>query len=264
MTNRLSNGTGRWRAMPLCMAALGLLVVHLALCSAAVAAGEQPASDSYADLPELSGPFSELKDVPESLKAYSILRSAENELAILPTSLRLYPNGSGFRLEHNLLAAAGITSGPMARLEFFVQPTVDDFASVVLAISKAFPRTKIGRPGIARAITAEFITMGLFPGPHTESILTFGAKSSINDIVFVTFESNHFFMRVMAGGSDDADIIAIRVSYEIPVQGMTRRYNVGRSFSFSCHASPESFLDLTNSRSGCPDSESWKLASPTR
>jgi hypothetical protein len=130
----------------------------------------------------------------------------------------------------------------------------------VLAISKAFPRAKIGRPRITRAIMPELIVNSLFGTRHEESILAFGQDFSISDIVFVTFEPNHFFMRAMAG---DGDVLGVRISYEIPTQDQAKQYSIGMSYSFNCRTSPESFLNLMNAKRGCPDYELWKLASPS-
>ena len=259
MANGVLNRIGGQTAQTLPLGGLGFLVGLLALFCGATSGAAEPSINSYADLPELSGPFSELKDVPASLKDVSVLGTSRGELVILPNSLKLYPNGSGFRVEHNLLSAAGITPGPPARLEFFVQPFVNDLASVMIAASKAFPQMKVGRPQILRKITAEFITSDLFGERHEESILTLASDFSISDLVFVTFEPTHYFIRSLAG---DGDTLGVRVSYEISVQDKVRQYQVGMSFAFNCRTYPDSFLDLMLSRNGCPDYELWRLASP--
>lgn len=262
MASLIWNNTGRWSKRVARAAELASFVVQLVLCCGATNAVAQPTITNYADLPELPGPFSELKDVPPSLKGASILRTSGGDVVILPTTLRLYPDEAGYRLEHNVLSAVGLAPGPLAQLELFVQPTVtaSDFGSRTLAVSKAYPQAKVGRPKTTRMITAEFIIGSIFGERHKEPIVKLGPDFSVGYIAFVTFEPTQLFMRLPF--NSDADVAALRVTYDIPFENAVRQFQVGMSFSFNCHTSPRTFLDLTNATYGCPDCESWKLPPP--
>ncbi|MGJ4924819.1 hypothetical protein ACQR1H_31210 [Bradyrhizobium sp. HKCCYLRH2015] len=260
MANGGTSRTEGWRAHAFRTAGLGFLIVQLALIPGSRSAAAQPTVSNYADLPELPGPFSELEDMPPSLKQAPIMKTPTGDLVVLPTTLRLYPDESGLHLEYNLLSAAGAMPGPPARLELFVQTTVDHLASILADVAKAYPLAKVGRPKLTRPITAELGVAGPFSNGHRESILALGLDFSVSDIAFVTFEPTQLFMRLPF--NDGPDLLFVRVAYEIPYGNGGKQYAIATSFSPNCRTSPGSFLDLMYARYGCPDAESWKFASP--
>lgn len=225
---------------------LPLLIALLPCLLSPLNASAQYAQNRYATLPEFSGPYSEITNIPNSLKSVSVLKAAAaDEIVLLPTTIVQL----NYRVEYSALSMSGLSAEPAAILELFAQTVTDE--AVYDEVSKAFPGAKIGRPRVSSNLVAKFVAPELFVG-NSDAAVNAGLNPSISDLIRVTAQLKAIALPIMRS---DSQMAVVQVEYELPLSDGIRRYSTGITMSFNCNKSPESFFDVLNLRHGCPGSE---------